>query len=308
MRVIVFPGQGSQLIGMGKDFYDDFTVAKEVFQEVDEALNQNLSKMIFFGNQAELNLTENTQPALLAVSMALYRVYCQEKGIKTPQESARFMTGHSLGEYTALCAAQALSLREGVQLVRKRGLAMQKAVPIGRGAMSALLGIEWDQTEALITEASQMGVCEIANNNCPGQIVISGEIEAIEYAENHAKNFGCKKAIRLPVSAPFHSSLMKPAAEVMAKALIEAQISAPRIPVYSNYTAEPNQDAKKIVDLLVKQIYKPVLWRETIENLVHQEKISEFLEIGSGKVLTGLIKRITSEVSCFNIEKPEDLL
>jgi [acyl-carrier-protein] S-malonyltransferase len=308
MRVIVFPGQGSQLIGMGKDFYDSFPTAKEVFQEVDEALHQNLSQMIFHGRKEELNLTENTQPALLAVSIAIYRVFCQEGGIKSPQEAAIFMAGHSLGEYTALCAAEALSLTDAVQLVKKRGLAMQQAVPLGQGAMSALLGPDLDQTKKLIKEAGKLGICEIANDNCPGQIVISGETLAIELAEKISKDFGCKKAIRLPVSAPFHSSLMKPAAEIMEKELTKVKILQPKVPVFSNYTAQANQDSEKILELLVKQIYKPVLWRNTIENIIAREEQANFLEIGASKVLIGLIKRILPDSSCANLEKIEDLV
>jgi [acyl-carrier-protein] S-malonyltransferase len=307
MRAIVFPGQGSQFIGMGKEFYDNFSTAKFTFQEVDEALNQKLSHLIFFGNREDLNLTENTQPALLAVSMAIYRVFCQEKGFKLSGDIAAFMAGHSLGEYTALCAAGALSLVDAARLVKRRGLAMQEAVPLGRGAMSALLGMTLEEVERLLTEVSKIGLCQLANNNSPGQVVISGELAAIDYAEKIASDFGCKKAIRLPVSAPFHSSLMKSAALIMEKELQQVVISPPKIPVFSNYNAKVHSDTQSMIELLVKQIYKPVLWCEIISHLVEGEKIVNFLEIGPGKVLTGLIKRIKPETTNFNLEKPEDL-
>jgi [acyl-carrier-protein] S-malonyltransferase len=307
MRAIVFPGQGSQFIGMGKEFYDNFSTAKLTFQEVDEALNQKLSHLIFFGDREDLNLTENTQPALLAVSMAIYRVFCQEKGFRSSGEIAAFMAGHSLGEYTALCAAGALSLVDAARLVKKRGLAMQEAVPLGQGAMAAFLGMSLDEVRLLLSEVSKIGLCELANNNSPGQVVISGELAAINYAEKIASDFGCKKAIRLPVSAPFHSRLMKSAAIIMEKELQQVVISPPKIPVFSNYNAEIHSNAQSIIELLVKQIYKPVLWCEIINYLVKVEKIVNFLEIGPSKVLTGLIKRIKPETINYNLEKPEDL-
>jgi len=304
---IVFPGQGSQYIGMGKDLYDNFTAAKRVFQEVDEAISMKLSDLIFYGDKEELNLTANTQPAIMAVSIAAYRVFAEKNGAASMEDLCAVTAGHSLGEYSALCAAESISLADTARLLKIRGQAMQQAVPIGKGGMSAFLGIDFDTATNIVIEAEKYGICEVANDNCIGQIVISGEIAALEYAEKIASEYGCKKAIRLPVSAPFHCKLMDPAAKVMEEALSKVKILSPSVPVVSNYTARPNLSQIQILHLLVGQISNVVRWTDSVKMIFDRYNTRNFVEIGPGKVLNGLINRILIRTNCMNFEKIGDL-
>ncbi len=287
-----FPGQGSQAIGMGLDFYNNFPAARTVFDEVDNALNQKLSKIIFDGDIAELTLTENTQPALMAVSMAIVRVIEQELG-RPLSSMATYMAGHSLGEYTAYCASGAFTLSQTATLLKLRGKAMQLAVPVGKGAMAAILGLDLDVVETLTKEASlsQDDLCVIANDNSPGQLVISGHKTAIDRAMGLALDKGAKRALLLPVSAPFHSPLMQPAALEMHDALAQATISNATIPIISNVTTKPVTKAPEIKTLLTEQVTDRVRWRESMATL-QDLSVTHAIEIGSGKVLTDLVKRI----------------
>lgn len=305
---IVFPGQGSQYIGMGKELCDNFLSARKVFEEVDEAINQKLSDLMFFGDSAELNLTANAQPAILACSIAAYKVLAEYNGASNIVDMCSVVAGHSLGEYSALCAAGAISLADAAKLVKKRGLAMQAAVPVNKGGMSALLGVDFDTATQIVIEAEKYGVCEVANDNCIGQIVISGELQALEYAEKIATRYGCKKAIRLPVSAPFHCSLMRPAAKIMEKELSKVKISAPAVPVVSNYTARPNLAQLQILQLLVGQISNVVRWTESIRLIHDRYNVRNFIECGPGKVLSGLTSRILVKVNCLSFGSPVDLM
>jgi [acyl-carrier-protein] S-malonyltransferase len=304
---IVFPGQGSQYIGMGKDLYDNFETARRVFVEVDEAISQNLSDLIFFGNKDELDLTENAQPAILACSIAAYRVLAEINEATSMFDLCAVTAGHSLGEYSALCAAGALSLSSAARLTKKRGLAMQAAVEIGRGGMSALLGVDFDTASQIVIEAEKYGVCEVANDNCNGQIVISGDIKAIEYAESIASQYGCKKSVRLSVSAPFHCSLMHPAAKIVEKELLEINFSPPKVPVISNYTARPNVSTIQIVQLLVGQIANVVRWTESIKLMSARYNVKHFIECGPGKTLSGLISRILIKSDCKHVFSKDEL-
>ena len=295
---MVFPGQGSQTPGMGKDFYDAFPCAKEVFEEVDEALKQKLSEIIFLGSQEDLTLTENTQPALMTVSMAILAVLKKEAKMNIA-EKISFVAGHSLGEYAALCAAGALSLSDTARLLRIRGKAMQNAVPLGKGAMVALLGVEPKDAKEIAQKASSAvkKICEVANDNAVGNIVLSGENEAIEKAIELAENFKFRK---LAVSAPFHCSLMAPAAKIMQDALNEVKIHVPAVPLVANVIAAPTVDTDEIKELLVKQVTGTVRWRETILFLYGQ-KVDTALEIGAGKVLTSINKRTVPELKGINL-------
>ncbi len=301
----IFPGQGSQTVGMGKALYDHFASAREVFQEIDDVLSQKLSKLMFEGPESDLTLTENAQPAIMAVSLAATRVLEKEAGFIIA-DKATFVAGHSLGEYSALAAAGACSVAETARLLRIRGNAMQKAAPAGTGAMAALLGLEMAQVEAIVKEASAHGVCDIANDNSPGQLVISGTKEAVEAAMELAKAQGCKRALLLNVSAPFHSSLMQPAADAMKEALATAALHAPAVPVIDNITVQPVTDPAIIRDLLVKQVTGRVRWTETIHYMKAQG-IDTLIEIGEGKVLSGLAKRIEKNLVTYNINGPEDI-
>lgn len=303
MDAFIFPGQGSQDVGMGLAFYEAFPEAREVFEEVDDSLKHKLSNIIFKGTFEDLSLTENTQPALMAVSMAVLRVILNGKFI---HEKTSFVAGHSLGEYTAFCAAQALPLSETAILLRVRGQAMQRAVPVGEGAMSAILGLSLEEVEEITKQASQNGICVIANDNCPGQIVISGETAAVANAGALALQKGARRIVELPVSAPSHSPLMMPAAEEMKKHLNETMIKKASVPVVANVTAMPVFDAVNTRALLVDQLTHRVRWRESIENLV-ELGVTRFVEIGAGKVLTGLIKRICPDVQVSAINIPSDL-
>ncbi len=306
-KIFVFPGQGSQVVGMGKDFYDNFLEVKEVFQEVDNALSQNLSKIIFEGPMESLTLTENTQPALMAVSMAILRVIKKQSG-KTLPEFCNYVAGHSLGEYTALCAAGSFSLTDCAKLLKLRGSSMQEAVPAGKGAMAAVIGLDFAAVENLVKQAhTSEEPCEIANDNSDGQVVISGSVAGIDKAEPIAKELGAKRFLKLPVSAPFHSSLMKPAQEIMKNALGEATVNRPSVPVLANVTAKITDDAHEIRKLLTEQVTGRVRWRESVEYMAKELGIVKATEIGAGKVLSGLIKRGAKDIETGNIEKVTDL-
>jgi [acyl-carrier-protein] S-malonyltransferase len=300
----VFPGQGSQAVGMGKSLADNFEAARKVFQEVDDALGEKLSATMWEGPADKLTLTENTQPALVAASVAAIRVLEAEAGLDIARDVA-FLAGHSLGEYTAHAIAGSLTLADAVKLVRTRGRAMQQAVPVGTGAMAALMGLEPDVVKTIAAEAAQGEVCSAANDNAPGQIVVSGSKAAVERAVEIAKGKG-SRALMLQVSAPFHCALMQPAADVMAEALSKAAVNAPKIPVVANFTAQPVTDPKEIVRLLIEQIVGTVRWRESV-NFLAASGVNKIVEAGSGKVLAGLIKRIAKEVPTQNVGTAEDV-
>ncbi len=304
-KAIVFPGQGSQAVGMGKDLADAFTVAREVFLEVDDALSENLSKKMFEGSAEDLLLTENAQPALMAVSMAVVRVLQQEGKISLA-ETFKYAAGHSLGEYSALCAAGAFDVTTAARLLRIRGKAMQQAVPVGRGGMAALIGADLEQAKEVAAEAAQGDVCVAANDNAPGQVVLSGTTAAIDRAVEIAAKKGIKRAVKLAVSAPFHSPMMQPAADVMAEALAAVRIKTPRFPVIANVTARPVTAPEEIEKLLVAQVTGSVRWRESM--LFAQENgVDTLAEAGSGKVLTGMAKRIHPELKGIALNTPQDI-
>lgn len=304
-KALLFPGQGSQLVGMGKELAANFAAAREVFEEVDAALSQNLSGVMFEGPQDVLTLTENAQPAIMATSIAALRVLEKERGFVLA-DYASFVAGHSLGEYSALCAAGSLTLTETARLLRVRGQAMQQAVPRGLGAMAALIGADFAGAQEIANEASQGEVCAVANDNAAGQVVISGAKAAIDRAIEIAKAKGIKRAMLLEVSAPFHCPLMAPAAGVMQEALSAAKIKAPAVPVVANVTAKAESDPETIRRLLVEQVTGMVRWRESIQYLKSQN-IARAVELGAGKVLSGLVKRIEPEIECLNIGTPADL-
>jgi [acyl-carrier-protein] S-malonyltransferase len=301
----VFPGQGSQAVGMGKALASNFAPARTVFEEVDAALNDKLSAIIFDGPIETLTLTENAQPALMAVSLAVMRVLETEAGFDLKRE-AQFVAGHSLGEYSALAAAGAFSIADAARLLRTRGQAMQKAVPVGAGAMAALIGLEFDAAAAIAAEAAQGQVCQAANDNGGGQVVVSGDKAAVERAVDIAKTKGAKRAMLLPVSAPFHCALMQPAAEVMARALANVSVKAPVVPVVANVLANAVQEPSEIIQALVRQVTGTVRWRESVAFMANAGVVS-FYEIGAGKVLSGLIKRIAGAASTAAIGNPEDI-
>ena len=301
----VFPGQGSQTVGMGKALADAFAPAKAVFAEVDAALGESLSTTIFEGPQDKLTLTENAQPALMAVSLAVMRVLEAEAGLSLARDAA-FVAGHSLGEYSALAAAGTFSVADAARLLRTRGQAMQKAVPVGVGAMAALLGLDYDAAVAVAAEAAQGEVCQAANDNGGGQVVVSGNKAAVERAVEIAKGKGAKRAMLLPVSAPFHCALMAPAAEVMAEALSKVHVMAPVVPVVSNVRASALKDPAEIVKALVAQVTGTVRWRESVAYMAAQG-VGKFYEIGAGKVLSGLVKRIADGATGTAIGTPDDV-
>jgi [acyl-carrier-protein] S-malonyltransferase len=302
---LVFPGQGSQAVGMGKRLAEEFTVARSVFEEVDAALGERLSTIMWEGPADKLTLTENAQPALMAVSLAALRALETEAGFDLPRDAA-FVAGHSLGEYSALAAAQALTIADAARLLRARGRAMQKAVPVGVGAMAALVGTTLDQAKAVAAEVADAGVCAAANDNGGGQVVLSGAKSAVERAVEIAKERGVKRAMILPVSAPFHCSLMQPAADVMAEALSQVEVKPPRVPLVANVLAQPISDPAAIVRALIQQVTGTVRWRESVLFMV-EAGVTLFYEIGAGRVLTGLIKRIAEGASASSIGTPEDI-
>jgi [acyl-carrier-protein] S-malonyltransferase len=304
MRAFVFPGQGSQAVGMGAGLADAYPEAKAVFAEVDAALGQNLSHVMFEGPEDELRLTENAQPALMAASLAVVRVL-EAKGHALPSLGA-YVAGHSLGEYSALAAAGALTLADAARLLKRRGQAMQRAVPVGQGAMAALLGLDFQAAEAVCQEAAQGEVCSPANDNAPGQVVVSGVKGAVERAIEIAKSKGAKRGILLPVSAPFHCPLMQPAAEEMAAALAEAKIEKPALPVIANVTAAPVSDPDEIRRLLVEQVTGVVRWRESVMRLAALGVTAQ-IECGSGKVLSGLARRIAPDMNAVSLQTPQEI-
>lgn len=304
-RALVFPGQGSQTVGMGRDLYDTFSEAKEVFQEVDDTLGQALSSIIFEGPAEALTSTENTQPALMATSIAVWRVLEKQGNLKIAN-IASHVAGHSLGEYTALAASGAISLADTARLLRTRGKAMQDAVPQGQGGMAAIIGVDIAVAEAIAEAAKNGDICQVANDNSPGQVVISGTAASIGRAEAIAKEHGAKRFVPLPVSAPFHSQLIAPAAEVMQAALADVTINSPVVPLVANVTAQTVTAPDDIRRLLVEQITGKVRWRETVEYL-GQQGVDLTVEIGAGKVLSGLTKRINKEMNAVSIQSPEEI-
>ncbi len=304
-RAFVFPGQGSQAVGMGREVAAAFPAARHLFQEVDDALNQHLAKLMFEGPADELTLTENAQPALMAVSLAVIRVLRQEGGMDVAKACA-FVAGHSLGEYSALAAAEAFSVPVAARLLRTRGRAMQQAVPVGVGGMAALIGVDFEAAQAIAREAYEVGVCETANDNAPGQVVVSGALDAVERAVAIAGEKGARKCVMLPVSAPFHCSLLAPAAEVMREALEGADIKSPVVPLIANVTAEPVQDAAEIRRLLVEQVTSTVRWRESVLAM-KARGVDTLVEVGAGKVLSGLARRIDRDLAAMSVGTPEDI-
>ncbi|HSE75138.1 MAG TPA: ACP S-malonyltransferase [Dongiaceae bacterium] len=306
-RAFIFPGQGSQAVGMGLALSQSFGAARLVFEEVDEALKQTLSKLMFEGPESDLTLTENAQPALMAVSIAATRVLESEGGWRLA-DKASHVAGHSLGEYSALAAAGALALSDAARLLKLRGQAMQKAVPVGEGAMAALLGPELEQVQKIARQAAEETalVCGVANDNSPGQVVVSGAKAAVERAIAIAAEQGIKRSIMLPVSAPFHCALMQPAADAMEEALAKATIRQPAVPVVANVTAQPVSDPAAIARLLVQQVTSTVRWRESVLAM-KSLGVTRVYELGAGKVLAGLVKRIDKEIEASSVGLPADV-
>ncbi len=298
----VFPGQGSQVVGMGKDLADNFPVAKQIFEEADEALGFSLSEMCFSGTVEDLALTENTQPAILTTSVAAFRVM-ESEGLRMPD----FVAGHSLGEYSALVAANAMPFSDAVKTVRKRGKYMQEAVPVGVGAMAAILGLDLQTVEETCVEVAQVQICSPANINSPSQIVIAGNAEAVDRACELLKAKGAKRAIKLNVSAPFHCALMMPAQEKLAADLQQISYGNLRFPIVQNVDAQPNRDSEKVCDALTKQVSSPVRWLQSVEFLV-KNGVETFVEVGAGKILSGLVRQIKRESLCLNVEDSVSLL
>jgi [acyl-carrier-protein] S-malonyltransferase len=302
---LMFPGQGSQAVGMGRTLAENFVAARQTFDEIDAALGEKLTSIMWEGPAETLTLTENAQPALLAVSVAALRVLESEAGFDVKGEAA-FVAGHSLGEYSALVAAGSLDPADAARLVRIRGRVMQQAVPVGVGAMAALLGLEFDAAAAIAAEAAQGQVCQAANDNGGGQVVVSGDKSAVERAVELARARGAKRAMMLTVSAPFHCALMQPAADAMAQALATAEVRAPNVPVVANVLARPVSDASEIVRCLIKQVTGTVRWRESVAFMA-QAGVATFYEVGAGKVLSGLVKRIASGAAGIAVGTPEDI-
>ncbi|AHB09448.1 ACP S-malonyltransferase [Zymomonas mobilis] len=304
MRAFIFPGQGSQSVGMGQALADASLAARHVFEEVDEALKQNLFRLMSQGPEEELRLTENAQPAIMAHSMAVLAMLEKEGNIRLT-DAASFVAGHSLGEYSALAAADAFDLPTTARLLKKRGQAMQAAVPVGEGGMAAILGLDFETVESIAQEAAENDICQAANDNAPGQVVISGSLAAIERAVALAKEKGARRAVMLDVSAPFHCSLMQPAADVMAKALQENRPRQPIVPVFANVSATAETDPTKIMNLLVEQVTGRVRWRESIAAMA-AAGVEEFVEFG-GKVLAPMIKRIAPDCKATSLIAPADI-
>lgn len=303
--VFTFPGQGSQAVGMGRDLAEAFPEARAVFAEIDDALGESLSTLMFEGPDETLRLTENAQPALLAVSMAVIRVL-EARGV-TVASAADYVAGHSLGEYSALCAAGTVSLADAARLLRIRGRAMQQAMPVGQGTMAAILGLDMDDVQQIAADAAQGEVCEVANDNAPGQVVISGHAAAVERAIALAKDKGARRALLLPVSAPFHCSLMQPAADAMAEALAGVTMAAPVVPVVANVTARPLTDPDQIRENLVAQVTGMVRWTDSVTWLTAEADATILVELGAGKVLSGLAKRIAKDAETIAINTPADI-
>jgi [acyl-carrier-protein] S-malonyltransferase len=301
----VFPGQGSQTVGMGKALAANFAAARQVFDEVDAALDSKLSTIVFEGPSDTLTLTENAQPALMAVSLATLRVMETEAGLSL-EHDAQFVAGHSLGEYSALAAAGAFTVADTARLLRTRGQAMQKAVPVGSGAMAALIGLEFDAASAVAAEAAQGEVCQAANDNGAGQVVVSGSKAAVERAVNIAKDKGAKRAMLLPVSAPFHCALMQPAADVMAEALTKVSVKQPAVPLVANVLAKAIRTPDEIIRGLIEQVTGTVRWRESVLYMA-KAGVTNFYEVGAGKVLSGLIKRLAGDAMVTAIGSPDDV-
>lgn len=304
-RAFIFPGQGSQTIGMGKELADTYQTARDTFEEINDALGQNLTKIMWEGPESDINLTENTQPALMAVSMAVMNVLTKDAGLVLPQ-IASFVAGHSLGEYAALTAAGSFTLSDTARLLKLRGQSMQQAVPVGVGAMAAILGLDFEQVKDIAAQASAAEICEAANDNAPGQVVISGHKGAVEAAIALATAAGAKRALALPVSAPFHCALMQPAADAMRTALGNTDIRPPLVPVVANVTAMAVTDPAQIRDLLVQQVTGRVRWRESV-TWMKQQGVTEMIEIGAGKVLSGLVKRIEADVAASSVGTPAQI-
>jgi [acyl-carrier-protein] S-malonyltransferase len=304
-RALVFPGQGSQAVGMGRALHEAFVVAREVFGEVDEALKQNLSRLMFEGPEGELTLTENAQPALMTASLAALRVLERDGGLELKRHVA-FVAGHSLGEYSALCAARALSLADTARLLKRRGLAMQRAVAVGEGAMAALLGLDLEAARAIAAEVAQGEVCAVANDNGAGQVVVSGNKAAVERAVTTAAQRGAKRSIMLPVSAPFHCPLMASAAREMEEALSQVTLGEPWIPVIANVTAAPVRAPEEIKRLLIEQVTGLVRWRESVIAM-KDAGVHELVELGAGRVLSGLAKRIDRDLAVVSIGAPAEI-
>jgi [acyl-carrier-protein] S-malonyltransferase len=304
-RAFTFPGQGSQAVGMGKDLADAYQEARNVFAEVDEALGQKLSAIMFEGPDETLRLTENAQPALMAVSVAVTRVL-ESRGFSL-KDNAAYVAGHSLGEYSALAAAGAFSLADAARLLKIRGQAMQQAVPVGQGAMAAILGLDLETVLRAANDAEDGEICGVANDNAPGQVVISGHVGAVNRAIELLKAAGAKRALPLPVSAPFHCALMRPAADAMEHALNQVAVKAPVVPVVANVLAKPITDPEEIKKRLVEQVTGMVRWTECVGWLVKDGGVTQLVELGSGKVLSGLAKRITPETAAVSIGAPADV-
>ena len=302
---IIFPGQGSQTVGMGRDLHDAFPAARAVFEEVDEALGESLSGLIFEGDEDELTLTRNAQPALMAVSLAAIRAL-EAEGAWRLGERAAFVAGHSLGEYTALAAAGCLALPDAARLLRLRGEAMQAAVPVGAGAMAALIGADLAQAETIAAAAAGGEVCVIGNDNAPGQVVVSGATGAVERAVALAPEHGIRRAVMLPVSAPFHSPMLSPAAEAMAAAFEDVPFMPLAVPVVANVTARPVHEASEVPALLVRQVTAMVRWRESLLHMA-SEGVDTLIEVGAGKVLTGLARRIDRSLAASSVGTVEDV-
>src|SRR5579859_4466380 len=304
-NAVVFPGQGSQAVGMGKALADAFTEARELFQEVDDALSQKLSRLMWEGPEDQLTLTENAQPALMSVSLAVMRVL-ETQGKWRLGDKAAYVAGHSLGEYSALAAAGTFTVADTARLLKLRGQAMQKAVPVGVGAMAALLGIELPEAESIAADAAAGEICQVANDNSSGQVVISGHKTAIDRAIALAAEKGFKRSVLLPVSAPFHCALMQPAADAMAEALEKVALKAPAVPVVANVTAAPTVDPALIRAQLVQQVTGTVRWRESVLSMKGLG-VERLIEAGAGKVLAGLVKRIDKDISALSLQTPEDI-
>ena len=303
MNAILFPGQGSQIVGMGSEFYNNFTLVKNIFEEADEKLKYKISEIILNGPEKELKLTKNTQPAILTVSYAIFSVLVKEFNFSL--KSTKLFAGHSLGEYSALVCSKSLEFNDALFLLFERGKAMQNAVPLGKGSMIAVLGLSIEEVNKFIKESQINNVCEIANDNSIGQTIISGDIVSINKLEKVLKS-NKKKFIPLNVSAPFHCSLMNPAAEAMKEKINSVEFKKPDFDIVSNVTSEPENNPEKIKKLLVEQIYSTVRWRESIINISDQ-KVTDFIEIGPGKVLTGMVKRTIKNINCFSINSINDI-